>query len=1446
MSQVLLIKARAALSAARRARAFAKAKAADERLLMMATRWVHLVVAERTPTDAEQKQLEDMLTYGPHVAPMTPPGAMISAPMTAAPKAFTFWVTPRLGTTSPWSSKATDIAHVCGLAFVKRIERALEYTVHAVTLDVERVGRALSDRMTESVITREQDLVKVVAAGGTPRPLGHVKLSADGARTLREASTRMGLALADDEIEYLVRRYRELGRDPTDVELMMFAQANSEHCRHKIFNAEFHVDGVKQDRSLFQLIKRSTEASPGGVLSAYKDNAAVVEGNVADRLFPDEHGVYRTHREPSHILGKVETHNHPTAISPFPGAATGSGGEIRDEGATGRGAKPKAGLVGFTVSDLRLPNALEPWEAPAGEWIGSPSRIATALEIMTEGPLGGAAFNNEFGRPAIAGYFRTYEHADRGYHKPVMLAGGIGAVRPAHVEKTPFPAGAALVVLGGPAFLIGLGGGAASSLAQGASAEDLDFASVQRDNAEIERRCQEVIDRCWALGDRNPILSIHDVGAGGLSNAMPELVHDAGLGARLELRAIPTGEPDLSPLELWSNEAQERYVLAIAPERVGELAALCARERAPWAQLGTATPDGRLVLTDKCGGPAPVDVPLELVLGKPPRMVRRAETIAPPRAPLTLGGATVTEALDRVLGLPTVADKTFLVTIGDRTVGGLVSRDPMIGRFQVPVADHALTTAGFDTCAGEVMAIGERPPVALLDAAAASRLAIAEAITNLASVPIGPLGRIKLSCNWMAAAGHPGEDARLYAGVRAASECAVALGVAIPVGKDSMSMRTVWDGAPRAVNEPIATIEPASLKTQPPVAVALSPSLTAADELAELERQLKSEPPDPPKDPEDAELDELAAIAARRERDAQKTRAGDDADTVDAHDLARLRQRRRNDNFAAAADARIGAAVAAADAIEQRISGGPPGFVRGATAPAGGAGVKTVMSTKRAIVSPVTLIATAFGPVEDVRLDVTPELRGGDRELLLLDLGGGLARLGGSCLAQVYDQLGDTPPDLDDPKRLLGFYDAVQQLVAQRKLAAYHDRSDGGLVVTLLEMAFASGLGLELDTTAVHADPFAALFAEELGAVVEVAPANIAHVRSAFALTGVAVHAIGRAVAGDRVRITHAGKVVVETRRTDLRARWSHVTHQLALLRDDPTCAAEEHRARLDPEAPGLTAALTFDPASAPVVHTGARPRVAILREQGVNGQVEMAAAFTRAGFEAVDIHMTDLIEGRADLSDVRGAVACGGFSFGDVLGAGRGWASTFRYNSRARDALARFAARTDSFLLGVCNGCQALADLGDQLPGAAAWPRFVRNRSEQFEARVVLLRLEDSPSIFFRGMAGSRIPIANAHGEGRAELDDAKLAELERAGLVAARFVDGRGTVATTYPANPNGSPGGVAALTTADGRFTIIMPHPERVFRTVQLSWHPEAWAQHDDSPWMRMFHNARAWVG
>jgi len=1272
----------AALSAAKLAKTLARVKHANPSVDAIRARYLHVAELARALGADEERVLGRLLEYGPTRAVEHLEGVRLI-------------VVPRLGTISPWSSKATDIARICGLdAAIVRLERGVVWTVAGKIHDQAALRSALHDRMTESVLDRIEDAQRLFAHQ-TPAPAATIAIA-----TLERANRELGLALAPDEIEYLTRAYGELGRDPTDVELMMFAQANSEHCRHKIFNAEWYVDGAKQERSLFQLIKRSTEASPAGVLSAYKDNAAVIEGPEASRFFPDADGVYRAHAERVHILAKVETHNHPTAISPFPGAATGSGGEIRDEGATGRGAKPKAGMVGFTVSNLRLPGAIEPWEIDHGK----PRRIASALDIMIDGPLGGAAFNNEFGRPAIVGYFRTYEQrvddVVRGFHKPIMIAGGVGNVRPMHVAKGSIPAGAPLVVLGGPAMLIGLGGGAASSMGQGASAEDLDFASVQRDNAEIERRCQEVIDRCNALGDASPILSIHDVGAGGLSNAMPELVHEWRRGARLELRAVPNDEPGMSPLAIWCNEAQERYVLALDPARLQDFGALCARERAPWAVLGHATDDGTLVVADAHFANAPVDVPLEVILGKPPRMTRRAETAPPPRHGFDPGAHRIDEAVRRVLRLPTVADKTFLITIGDRTVGGMIARDPMVGPHQVPVADVGVTTTAYDGVAGEAMAIGERPPVAILDAAASARLAIAEAITNIASADVGALGDIKLSCNWMASAGFPaGEDARLYAAVRAAgAELAPALGIAIPVGKDSMSMRTVWDDA-------------------------------------------------------------------------------------------------------------------------------------------GGKGT---------VVAPVSLVATAFAPVRDVTKTVTPELTDDpDNVLYVIDLGRGKHRLGASCLAQVFGAIGETPPDLDDPALLRGFFAATRELIERRMLRAYHDRSDGGLVVTLAEMAFAGGCGLDIDLMALAGEPMPLLFSEELGAVIQIRATDEAQVLAIFAAHGLGafVHPIGRAIHGDGVTIRRGPHVLLSSTRTALRAEWSHVTHAMQAMRDDPTCAAEEHASRLDPDAPGLTAKLTFDPAAAPKVHTH-RPRVAILRDQGVNGQVEMAACFTRAGFDAVDVHMTDLIEGRDDLTSYRGLAACGGFSFGDVLGAGEGWAKSALYNARARAALETFFARGDTFGLGVCNGCQMFAALKEIIPGAAAWPRFVKNRSEQFEARLVAIELVESPSIFFAGMAGSRIPIATAHGEGRAEIDLAGARSLLERRLVAARFVDGRGRVADTYPANPNGSPLGITAITTPDGRMTALMPHPERVFRSALLSWHPSEWPE--ASPWLRMFVNARDWVG
>jgi phosphoribosylformylglycinamidine synthase len=1268
----------------------------------------HFVDVDGKLAPDELKVLERLLHYGPRPSSDSAGRATVAFGRRVL-------VVPRLGTISPWSSKATDIAHSCGLTRVKRIERGILYVLVGEVVDEAALRRAIHDRMTESILERTGDAARLFEHAA-PRPLTRVALGAGGRAILESANQALGLALSPDEISYLVDAYGALGRDPTDVELMMFAQANSEHCRHKIFNGQFVVDGEPQPQSLFQMIRRSTEASPGGVLSAYKDNAAVIEGPVAGRFFPDPStGAYGAHAEPMHIVMKVETHNHPTAISPFPGAATGSGGEIRDEGATGRGARPKAGLTGFSVSNLRLPGAVRSWEKDHGK----PDRIASALEIMIEAPLGGAAFNNEFGRPNLAGYFRTFEMEVEagggqgrrvyGYHKPIMVAGGIGNVRPADVQKTDIPAGAPIVVLGGPAMLIGLGGGAASSLASGSSQEDLDFASVQRDNAEMQRRCQEVIDRCVALGAGNPILSIHDVGAGGISNALPELVHGSDRGARIALRALPSDEPALSPLELWCNEAQERYVLALAPERLETFTALAARERCPSAVVGRATDDGQLLVEDALLGDRPIDLPIAVLLGKPPRMRREAARVAAPGAPFATASIHLAEAVRRVLRLPAVADKTFLITIGDRTVGGMTARDQMVGPWQVPVADAAVTTTSFDVTTGEAMAMGERAPVAMLDAAASARLAIAEAITNIASAPIAQLGDVKLSANWMAAAGRPGEDARLYEAVRAAGvELAPALGIAIPVGKDSMSMHTTW----------------------------------------------------------------------------------------------------------------------------------------------------TERGESRSVTAPLSLVVTAVAPVTDVRRALTPELwadgNDGAGELLLVDLGHGQNRLGGSALAQVYGQIGQTPPDLDDPGLLKGFFAAVQQLSADGLIAAYHDRSDGGVFVTLAEMAFAGGVGLDVEIGGLGDDPIAGLFAEELGAVLAVRAADTARVRAVLDSHGLGdtVRALGHVQRGDRIILRRDGRTVFEERRSILRGIWSETTHAMQAMRDDAGCADEEQAARVDSEDPGLSATVTFDidaDVTAPL-RAGAgtaRPRVAILREQGVNGQIEMAAAFDRAGFEAVDVHMTDLLGGRTDLAGFRGLAACGGFSYGDVLGAGEGWAKSILFNARARDMFAAFFERSDTFALGVCNGCQMMSALKEIIPGAGAWPRFVRNRSEGFEARLALVNVTDSPSVLLRGMAGSRLPIAVAHGEGRAEwpTDDGRTG-VEDAGLVAARFVDHRGRPTEIYPDNPNGSPGGITAVTTRDGRVTIFMPHPERVFRAVQFSWRPRAWKE--DSPWMRIFRNARVWVG
>ncbi|WP_257456323.1 phosphoribosylformylglycinamidine synthase [Archangium lipolyticum] len=1298
---MLTLRGAPALSEFRLAKLLARCRELEPAVASVYAEFVHFVDVATPLSESERSLMDRLLEYGPRLARGERRGSLQL-------------VIPRPGTISPWSSKATDIFQNCGLRGVRRVERGIAWWIAdgagkpLSPGQLARVQPVLHDRMTQAVVGREEDAA-ILFAAHTPRPLTTVDVLGGGRAALATANRELGLALAEDEIDYLVTRFTGLKRNPTDVELMMFAQANSEHCRHKIFNASWTIDGVEQERSLFQSIKNTYAAHQEGVLSAYKDNAAVMEGFEVERLFPDAaSGEYRFHREHAHILMKVETHNHPTAISPHPGASTGAGGEIRDEGATGRGAKPKAGLSGFSVSNLRIPGYEQPWEQPYGK----PERIVSALDIMIDGPLGGAAFNNEFGRPNLCGYFRSFElqvstpegPEVRGYHKPIMIAGGLGNIRAQHVQKGKLQPGDKIVVLGGPAMLIGLGGGAASSMAQGASAADLDFASVQRDNPEMERRCQEVIDRCWAQGEANPIRSIHDVGAGGLSNAVPELIHDNDLGGRFELREVPNAEPGMAPVEIWCNEAQERYVLAIAPEDLPRFQALCERERAPFAVLGEATEEQVLKLTDRQFGNAPIDIPMDVLFGKPPRMHRDVKSRPLTHAELKLD-APVKELLTRVLGHPTVADKGFLITIGDRTVSGLTARDQMVGPWQVPVADCAVTLSAHTGYTGEAMSMGERTPVALLDAAASARMAVAEAVTNIASARIGKLGDVKLSANWMAAAGSPGEDANLYAAVKAVGmELCPALGLTIPVGKDSMSMRTVWE-----------------------------------------------------------------------EKGARK-----------------------------------------------------------------------------AVVSPLSLIVSAFAPVLDVRSSLTPQLRelDSDTRLVFVDLAGGKQRLGGSVLAQTWSQVGQRCPDVESPELLKGFFSAMQVLNEEGLLLAYHDRSDGGLLTTLVEMAFAGHCGFEVDVTALGSDAVAALFNEELGAVLQVKATNQARVREVLTLHGLgsAYQELGRPRAEPTVQVRHGGKALLEEDTVALRKVWSRVSYEMQKLRDNPRCAEEEYAAKCDPADPGLSPRLTFDPTedvAAPYIARGVKPRVAILREQGVNSQLEMARAFIRAGFNAVDVHMSDILAGRVSLKDFTGVAACGGFSYGDVLGAGGGWARSILFNARARDEFAAFFARSGTFALGICNGCQMMSQLRDLIPGAEHFPHFVRNASEQFEARLVQVEVAESPSLFFKGMAGSRILIASSHGEGRAEFSSAgEAARVNGLGVVPVRFVDNHGRVTETYPANPNGSPHGIAGMTSRDGRVTIMMPHPERVSRSVQYSWCPPEWGE--DGPWMRMFRNVRAVLG
>ena len=1330
-----------ALSSFRAEQLLPQLQAIAPRITGLAARHLHLVASDAQPGGAERERLAALLAYGD--------------PYEGAQGGELLLVSPRLGTVSPWASKATDIARNCGLS-VRRVERVTEYRIALkggllgagaplTSEERARVAALLHDRMTESVLASRAEAERLFTALDA-EPMAHVDLlgggPGHGRRALVAANTAWGLALADDEIDYLVAAFEKLGRNPTDVELMMFAQANSEHCRHKIFNAEFTIDGVAQEKSLFGMIRHTEAVSPQHTIVAYADNASIMEGSPVEQFIARFDGIkgqasatsYQKQSAIQHVLMKVETHNHPTAISPFPGASTGAGGEIRDEGATGRGSEPKAGLTGFTVSKL--------W----GSEVGKPEHIASALQIMTEGPLGGAAFNNEFGRPNLAGYFREYEQqvdgVQRGYHKPIMIAGGLGSIDARQTHKILFPAGTLLVQLGGPGMRIGMGGGAASSMASGANAAELDFDSVQRGNPEIERRAQEVINHCWAQGADNPILAIHDVGAGGLSNAFPELTHDAGRGARFDLRAVPLEESGLAPKEIWSNESQERYVLAIAPESLAQFTAFCERERCPFAVVGVATEERQLVVGDvdldtpgPAAGALAVDMPMDVLLGKPPKMHRDVTRVARSGAPLQLDGLALEKAVIEVLAHPTVASKRFLVTIGDRAVGGLTHRDQMVGPWQIPVADVAVTLADYSGFAGEAMAMGERTPLAALDAPASGRMAVAEAITNLLAAPI-ELSRVKLSANWMAACGEPGEDAALYDTVHAVGmELCPQLGISIPVGKDSLSMRTQWS-----------------------------------------------------------------------EGGAQKK-----------------------------------------------------------------------------VVSPVSLVVTAFATLADVRGTLTPQLDAhvDDSSLVLIDLGRGQNRLGGSILGQVLGQFGEQVPDLDDAEDLKRLVAAVNQLRARGLILAYHDRSDGGLLAAVAEMAFSGqvGVALNVDMLVTEGDgildgrmdsgegkdwakqvsgrrevqTLAALFNEELGAVLQIRTAERAEVMQVLREHGLiqCSHIVGKTrplsspvdAGKGELQVWRDAKKVFGATLSNLHQVWDAVSWKIAQGRDNPACADAEHAAAGDPANPGLHQHLTFDAAedvAAPYLNL-ARPKVAVLREQGVNSHVEMAYAFDAAGFEAYDVHMTDLQSGRARLADFAGVVACGGFSYGDTLGAGVGWARSITFHPALSGQFQQFFARGDTFALGVCNGCQMFAELADIIPGAAAWPRFTTNQSHRFEARLSMVEVLDSPSLFLAGMAGSRLPIVVSHGEGYANF-----ARRGDAGQVVAAmcFVDNHGAATEAYPANPNGSPGGLTAVTTADGRFTAMMPHPERAFRNVQLSWTPGDVS--DFSPWMRLWRNARKWVG
>jgi len=1269
-------------------------------------RYQHFADISEELSDSDWERLVRLLSYGEQQAGETPEGVL-------------FLVMPRPGTISPWSSKATDIVHNCGLAAIDRLERvAAYYIVSKLPLSVEesqQISGLLHDRMME-VVVHDMKSASALFRHAEPAPLTSVVLGDNPQQAMSRANSTLGLALSDDEINYLSDNYARLNRDPTDVELMMFAQANSEHCRHKIFNADWIIDGKPKQQTLFGMIRNTYRCSPEGVLTAYSDNSSVIHGADASRFFPTpEDNTYAHHAELVHLLMKVETHNHPTAISPFPGAATGSGGEIRDEGATGNGSKPKAGLCGFSVSNLKIPDYEMPWERD----FGRPSRIDSALNIMLEGPIGAAAFNNEFGRPNLCGYFRTFEAEVsgpnglelRGYHKPIMLAGGLGNIRPHNLKKKALPEGTPLVVLGGPAMLIGLGGGAASSMASGTSSENLDFASVQRGNPEMERRCQEVIDRCVAMGDISPVLSIHDVGAGGISNAIPEIINDAGRGGKFQLRDVPNAETGMTPMEIWCNEAQERYVLAIAAERLAEFEAICQRERAIYAVVGVATEKQYLQVADSHFKNNPVDMPMNVLLGKPPKMQRDVTSVSFEKPALDLSDIDLADAVKRVLSLPTVASKAFLITIGDRSVTGMVNRDQMVGPWQVPVSDVAVTATDYLGYTGEAMAIGERTPIALVNPAASGRMAIGEAITNIAAANINKLSDMVLSANWMAAVGHSGEDAALFETVRAVGEeICPKLGICIPVGKDSLSMKTVWQQG----------------------------------------------------------------------------------------------------------------------------------------------------ATTREMTAPLSLIVSSFSVVQDIRKTLTPQLRTdkGDTSLILIDLGKGLNRMAASALSQVYSRVGNVAPDFQDTDMMLGFFDSLQRLNERDQLLAYHDRSDGGLLATLSEMAFAGRTGIDINLQGLAKDTeesiLEALFNEELGAVIQIRQSDQDSVMQVFdkANLGECAHNLGTLNTSDTIQFNITDKQIYSESRSKLQQVWSEVSYRMQSLRDNTGCAEQEFDRIADANDSGLFAEPTFDiteDIAGDLINNTSkqgRPRVAILREQGVNGQIEMAAAFDKAGFMAIDVHMTDILSGLVTLEEFRGLVACGGFSYGDVLGAGGGWAKTILFNEQASQAFSDFFKRDDTFALGVCNGCQMLSQLKHMIPGASQWPSFYRNHSEQFEARVSMVEVMETASVFLKGMEGSKLPIAVAHGEGRAVFDagvsTSSLLEIQK---VALRYVDSQGDPTQRYPDNPNGSIDGITGLCSDDGRVTIMMPHPERVCRTVTNSWHPSEWGE--DGPWMRMFRNARCWV-